>query len=77
MRTANGAAIGMKKQEPEKVTSNQEDSISQSGDIGEEVLPTGISKNDKQAWNLAGNRVQRDSLFKRIVDWGTKEWGYK
>ena len=67
----------MKKQETHKVASDKAEAMDQAGDIGEEELPALVRKTDKAQWNLACTKIQQDSLFKRIVDWGTKDWGYR
>lgn len=66
----------MREQEDRDISNAEQSWINEPNAIGEEELPSGIEKTDKQEWDYTSRRTQKDSIWKRIRDWGTKEWGY-
>ena len=65
----------MKEQEDRNLTRPEHDLTNEPGSVGEEQLPAGIEKTDKQEWTYSGRSRRKDSVWKRITDWGTKGWG--
>jgi hypothetical protein len=65
----------MNEQEDRDLTTAEHNLINEPGAIGEEVLPSGIEKTDKQEWDYTNRFRVRDDWFKRIRDWADKGWG--